>query len=106
MDEIAQGGADEVGSSLAEHPPHRGALIGDRAVGREHRDEIRGVVHQRAELGSLLSAGPAHEQPQGDLDPDRRLRDASVCWVISWTASLETLDSWALSTRSRVTSSS
>jgi hypothetical protein len=82
MDEVAQGGADEVGSWPAEHPLHRGALIGDRAVGRKHRDEIRGVVHQRAELGSLLSAGPPQqqphgqggeraEQPKGDLDPDQ-----------------------------------
>jgi hypothetical protein len=82
MDEVAQGGADEVGSWPAEHPLHRGALIGDRAVGRKHRDEIRGVVHQRAELGSLLSAGPPQQQPhgqggeraehpKGDLDPDQ-----------------------------------
>jgi len=71
-----------VPSPPAEHPLHRGALIGDRAVGRKHRDEVRGVVHQRAELGSLLSAGPPQQQPQGeggehaeqpkgDFDPDQ-----------------------------------
>ena len=82
MDEVAQGGADEVGGSPAEQPLHRGALVGDRAVGGKHRDEVRGVVHQRAELGSLLSASPPQqqsqgeggehaEQPKGDLDPDQ-----------------------------------
>ena len=80
--ELTEGGPDQVGGWSAEQPLARGALVADRAVGREHRDQVGGVVDQGTELGSLLGTGAPQQQPHGerdqraeqakrDLDPDQ-----------------------------------
>ena len=49
MHEVAQLGADEIVGGMLEDPCRRRTLVTDLPDAIEHRDEIGGAVHKRAE---------------------------------------------------------
>ena len=57
MDQLAELPAGESAGREPEDAAHRGALVRDRSVAREHEDQVGAVLHQRAEVLAALLLG-------------------------------------------------
>jgi hypothetical protein len=64
LDEVQQRAADDLLGRVAEHLLDRGALVADDGIGADHREHVRGVMHQGLEaLLALAQVGPALVEP-------------------------------------------